>query len=40
MSWNWIAARVAPRVVRYAAVTAIVVIGTLAVLETLGIIAD
>ncbi|HUL71591.1 MAG TPA: TMEM165/GDT1 family protein [Vicinamibacterales bacterium] len=37
---NWIAARVAPRVVRYAAVATIVVIGTLAVLETLGLIVD
>jgi putative Ca2+/H+ antiporter (TMEM165/GDT1 family) len=37
---NWIATRVEPRVVRYVAVAAIVVIGTLAVLETLGYITD
>lgn len=37
---NWIAARVEPRVVRYVAVAAIIVIGTLAVLETLGILTD
>ncbi|MFI5178805.1 MAG: TMEM165/GDT1 family protein [Vicinamibacterales bacterium] len=37
---NWIAAHVAPRVIRYGAVIAIAVIGTLAVLETLGIIVD
>jgi putative Ca2+/H+ antiporter (TMEM165/GDT1 family) len=37
---NWIATRVEPRIVRYVAVAAIVVIGTLAVLETLGYITD
>jgi hypothetical protein len=37
---NWIAQRVEPKKVRYAAVAAIVVIGTLATLETLGIIVD
>ncbi len=37
---NWIAERVDPRVVRYVAVAAILVIGTLAVLETLGYIVD
>ena len=37
---NWIAQRVEPKRVRYAAVTAIVVIGVLATLETLGIIVD
>lgn len=37
---NWIADRISPRVVRYAATAAILLIGTLAVLETLGLIAD
>lgn len=37
---NWIAERVEPRLVRYVAVAAIVLIGTLAVLETLGILVD
>jgi len=37
---NWIAQRVEPKLVRYVAVTAIVVIGVLATLETLGIIVD
>jgi len=37
---NWVAERIAPRIVRYVATAAIVVIGTLAVLETLGILTD
>ena len=37
---NWIAQRLEPRVVRYVAVAAIVLIGTLAVLETLGVLVD
>jgi len=37
---NWIADRVSPRVVRYVATAAILIIGTLAVLETLGLITD
>jgi putative Ca2+/H+ antiporter (TMEM165/GDT1 family) len=37
---GWIAAHVQPRIVRYVAVTAILVLGTLAVLEVLGIITD
>ena len=37
---NWIATRVEPRIVRYVAVAAIALIGTLAVLETLGYITD
>jgi putative Ca2+/H+ antiporter (TMEM165/GDT1 family) len=37
---RWIAERVNPRVVRYAAVAALVVLGTLSVLETLGILVD
>jgi putative Ca2+/H+ antiporter (TMEM165/GDT1 family) len=37
---GWIAAHVQPRIVRYFAVTAILVLGTLAVLEVLGIITD
>jgi putative Ca2+/H+ antiporter (TMEM165/GDT1 family) len=37
---NWIAQRVEPKKVRYAAVAAIVVIGVLATLETLGLIVD
>ena len=37
---NWIGSRVEPRLVRYVAVTAITVIGTLAVLETLGVLVD
>ncbi len=37
---NWIAQRIEPKKVRYAAVAAIVVIGVLATLETLGIIVD
>ena len=36
----WIAERVSPRVVRYAGTAAILVLGTLAVLETLGILID
>jgi putative Ca2+/H+ antiporter (TMEM165/GDT1 family) len=36
----WIAERVSPRVVRYVAVAALLVLGTLSVLETLGILAD
>lgn len=37
---GWIALHVSPRVVRYVAVAAILVLGTLAVLETLGILVD
>jgi putative Ca2+/H+ antiporter (TMEM165/GDT1 family) len=37
---GWIAAHVQPRIVRYVAVTAILVLGTLAVLEVLGVITD
>jgi putative Ca2+/H+ antiporter (TMEM165/GDT1 family) len=37
---RWIAERVSPRVVRYVAVAALVVLGTLSVLETLGILVD
>jgi putative Ca2+/H+ antiporter (TMEM165/GDT1 family) len=37
---QWIAERVSPRVVRYLAVTALLVIGVLSVLETLGILTD
>jgi putative Ca2+/H+ antiporter (TMEM165/GDT1 family) len=37
---NWIASHVEPRIVRYVAVAAIVLLGTLAVLETLGYITD
>jgi hypothetical protein len=37
---RWIANRVEPRVVRYVATTALIVLGTLAVLETLGILVD
>jgi putative Ca2+/H+ antiporter (TMEM165/GDT1 family) len=36
----WIAERVSPKVVRYLAVTAILVLGTLSVLEVLGYITD
>jgi putative Ca2+/H+ antiporter (TMEM165/GDT1 family) len=35
-----IAERVNPRVVRYVAVVALVVLGTLSVLETLGVLVD
>jgi putative Ca2+/H+ antiporter (TMEM165/GDT1 family) len=37
---GWIAAHVSPRIVRYVAVGAILVLGVLAVLETLGILVD
>jgi len=37
---NWIAGRVNPTLVRYGAVAAMIVLGTLAVLETLGILVD
>jgi len=37
---NWIATRVSPRYVRYAAVAAIVVLGFLSVMEILGILED
>ena len=37
---NWIATRVQPRYVRYAAVAAIIVLGILCVLEVLGIVVD
>lgn len=37
---RWIADRIQPRVVRYVATTALVVLGVLAVLETLGILVD
>lgn len=37
---GWIGAHVQPRIVRYVAVTAILVLGSLAVLEVLGIITD
>jgi len=37
---TWIATRVSPRYVRYAAVAAIVVLGVLCVLEILGIVVD
>ena len=37
---NWIATRVEPRYVRYAAVAAIIVLGVLCVLEILGILVD
>ena len=36
----WIAERIQPRVVRYVATAAILVLGTLSVLETLGILVD
>jgi putative Ca2+/H+ antiporter (TMEM165/GDT1 family) len=36
----WIAERVSPRMVRYIAVAALIVLGTLSVLETLGILTD
>jgi putative Ca2+/H+ antiporter (TMEM165/GDT1 family) len=36
----WIAERVSPRVVRYTATAALIVLGVLAVLETLGILTD
>jgi putative Ca2+/H+ antiporter (TMEM165/GDT1 family) len=35
---RWVATRVSPRIVRYVAVAALLVIGTLAVLETLGVL--
>lgn len=37
---RWIADKVSPRYVRYAAVAAIIVLGTLATLEVLGIVVD
>ena len=37
---RWIADRVDPRMVRYAATAALIVLGMLAVLETLGILVD
>jgi len=37
---RWIADRIQPRVVRYVATTALLVLGVLAVLETLGILVD
>ena len=37
---RWIADRVEPRMVRYVATAALIVLGILAVLETLGIIVD
>ena len=37
---RWIAERVNPRVVRYVAIAALVVLGTLSVLETLGVLVD
>ncbi len=37
---RWVAGRVEPRVVRYVATGALVVLGILAVLETLGILVD
>ena len=37
---NWIATRVSARVVRYAGTAALLVLGVLAVLETLGILVD
>jgi putative Ca2+/H+ antiporter (TMEM165/GDT1 family) len=37
---RWIAQRVSPRVVRYVAVAALLVLGVLSVLETLGILTD
>lgn len=37
---NWIAGRVSPRVVRYSATVALLILGVLAVLETLGILTD
>jgi putative Ca2+/H+ antiporter (TMEM165/GDT1 family) len=37
---RWIADRVEPRVIRYVATAALVVLGILAVLETLGILVD
>jgi hypothetical protein len=36
----WIAERVSPRLVRYFAVGALLILGVLAVLETLGILVD
>ncbi len=36
----WIAERIQPRVVRYVATVALIVLGTLSVLETLGILVD
>ena len=37
---RWIADRVEPRVIRYVATVALIVLGILAVLETLGILVD
>jgi putative Ca2+/H+ antiporter (TMEM165/GDT1 family) len=37
---GWIASNIQPKYVRYAAVTAIIVLGTLATLEVLGIVTD
>jgi putative Ca2+/H+ antiporter (TMEM165/GDT1 family) len=37
---NWIASRVSARIVRYAGTAALLVLGVLAVLETLGILVD
>jgi putative Ca2+/H+ antiporter (TMEM165/GDT1 family) len=37
---RWIAERVSPRIVRYVAVAAMILLGTLSVLETLGILVD
>jgi hypothetical protein len=36
----WIAARVSPKVVRYVGTAALLVLGVLSVLETLGILVD
>ena len=36
----WIAERISPRVIRYLATAALLVLGTLSVLETLGILVD
>jgi len=37
---RWIADRVEPRVIRYVATAALIVLGMLAVLETLGLLVD
>ena len=37
---RWIAERVSPRMVRYVGTAALLVLGTLSVLETLGILVD
>jgi len=37
---RWIAERVSPRIVRYAGTAALLVLGVLSVLETLGILVD